>query len=104
VLALVTYSWTTDKIWFAEWFEYCLIPLLQPGSVIVMDNASFHPKKVLKIIAEAYGHKVIFLPAYSPDKNPIEKVWTNLKTWLRSFSMNYTKIQTAIHAYFCRDG
>lgn len=104
VLALVTYAWATDSIWFVEWFEHCLIPVLQPNSVIVMDNASFHPKNALRTIAEAYGHRIVFLPAYSPDKNPIENLWANLKTWLRSFSENYKKIQEAILAYFSRDG
>ena len=52
VLAPVTYAWATDSIWFVEWFEYSLIPALQPNSVIIMDNASFHPKSILRIIAE----------------------------------------------------
>jgi hypothetical protein len=37
-----------------------------------MDNASFHRKIFLETIAEAYGHRILWLPAYSPDKNPIE--------------------------------
>jgi transposase len=50
-----------------------------------MDNASFHPKKTLRIIAEAYGHRIVFLPAYSPDKNPIENLWANLKKMVAFF-------------------
>jgi transposase len=102
VLALCIYAWATDGIWFSEWFEWCLIPTLKPNSVIIMDNASFHPKSVLITIAEAYGHKILWLPAYSPDKNPIEHLWANLKKWLQSFSENYKKIQKAIFEFFSR--
>jgi transposase len=100
VLAPCTYGWKTDSIWFAEWFEFCLIPCLLVNSVIIMDNASFHSKTVLETIAETYGHKIIWLPKYSPDKNPIEKLWANMKKWLRSFSQNYAIIQRAIFEYF----
>ena len=100
VLAQCTYGWSTDGIWFAEWFEWCLIPLLAAGSVIIMDNASFHNHEVLEMIAETYGHRILWLPAYSPDKNPIEHLWANMKKWLRSFSENYDTIQHAIFEYF----
>jgi hypothetical protein len=71
ILALCVYSWTTDTQWFCLWFEYSLIPLLNPNSVIVMDNATFHSKTYLPIIAEAYGHKILWLPKYSPDLEPV---------------------------------
>jgi len=100
ILALCIYAWSTDKEWFCEWFEYSLIPLLKPGSVIVLDNATFHSKVYLPIIAEAYGHKILWLPKYSPDKNPIEHVWANLKNWLRNYSKNYDNIRFAIQVHF----
>ncbi len=100
VLAQCTYAWSTDGVWFAEWFEYSLIPALALKSVIIMDNASFHNHTALETIAGAYGHKILWLPAYSPDKNPIEHLWANLKKWLRSFSKNYDTIQKAIFEFF----
>jgi len=100
VLALCVYGWSTHAEWFCLWFEYTLIPLLKPGSVIVMDNATFHSRTYLPIIAEAYGHKILWLPKYSPDKNPIEHVWANMKNWLRNFSKNYGNIRLAIQAHF----
>jgi transposase len=100
VIALCVFAWTTDTEWFCLWFEYTLIPLLKPNSVIVMDNASFHSRLYLPIIAEAYGHKILWLPKYSPDKNPIEHVWANMKKWLRNYSKNYVSIREAIHAHF----
>ena len=100
MLGQTTYLWSTDTDWFCVWFEFVLIPLLMAGSVIVLDNASFHSKTYLPIIAEAYGHKILWLPAYSPDKNPIEHVWANMKKWLRNFAKNYTSISLAISAHF----
>ena len=100
ILALCIYAWSTDSEWFCLWFEHTLIPLLKPGSVIVMDNATFHSRAYLPIIAEAYGHKILWLPKYSPDKNPIEHVWANMKNWLRNFSKNYDNIRLAIRDHF----
>ena len=100
ILALCIYAWATDREWFCEWFEYSLIPLLKPGSVIVLDNATFHSKAYLPMIAEAYGHKILWLPKYSPDLNPVEHVWANMKTWLRNFSKDYVNIRCAMLAHF----
>jgi transposase len=61
-----------------------------------MDNASFHPKKELKKIADRYGVHLLFLPAYSPDYNPIEKFWANLKHWLRDHLSCFDSLQAAI--------
>ena len=100
ILALCIYAWSTDTEWFCEWFEYSLIPLLKPGSVIIFDNATFHSKAYLHVIAEAYGHKILYLPKYSPDKKPIEHVWANMKAWLRNYSTNYHNIRAAILDHF----
>ena len=100
VLGQTTYPWNTDTEWFCLWFEFVLIPLLAFGSVIVLDNASFHSKAYLPIIAEAYGHKILWLPKYSPDKNPIEHIWATMKTWLRNYSKFYNSIREAISHHF----
>jgi len=100
VVGLSTYSWNTDTEWFCMWFEYTLIPTLKLESVIILDNASFHSKVYLPIIAEAYGHRILWLPKYSPDKNPIEHIWANMKTWLRNYSKYYDNIKVAISAHF----
>ena len=100
ILALCLFSWTTDTEWFCLWFEYSLIPLLKPNSIIVLDNATFHSKTYLPIIAEAYGHKILWLPKYSPDLNPIEHAWANMKNWLRNYSKNYISIKEAISHHF----
>jgi transposase len=103
VLCPTQYTWNTISDWFNEWFEWFLCPLLTVGSIIVMDNASFHKKSVLSQIALSYGCRIIWLPPYSPDKNPIEKTWANLKNWLRLYSHNFATIQDATSVYFKSD-
>jgi transposase len=64
-----------------------------------MDNASWHRKKVLRRLAEAAGCRIIFFPPYSPDLNPIEKVWANFKTFLRHYLENYDNVSQAALAF-----
>lgn len=61
------------------WLEKHLLPELKPGSVIVMDNATFHKSQETRDIIKKAGHFVLFLPPYSPHLNPIEKLWANIK-------------------------
>ena len=62
---------------FYDWCKNTLIPSLKKKSVIVMDNASFHKK--VKRLLNRHGHRLLFLPPYSPDLNPIEKKWAQVK-------------------------
>ncbi|WP_321156684.1 IS630 family transposase [Psychrobacter sp. LV10R520-6] len=62
---------------FYGWCKNILIPSLKTKCVIVMDNASFH-KRVKKLL-NRHGHRLLFLPPYSPDLNPIEKKWAQVK-------------------------
>jgi transposase len=74
-LAPACYTGATTAELFETWFEFFLLPELEVGSVIIMDNASFHRKKALSIIAEQRGFSLLFLPPYSPDFNRIEQLW-----------------------------
>ena len=65
------------------YFAQVRLPVLPPNSVIVLDNASFHhAPTTLKLVTDA-GHELLFLPAYSPDLNPIEHFWATFKPRLR---------------------
>ena len=60
-----------------------LLPTLKPGDILVMDNLSAHKDRQALDLLEDAGVKVRFLPAYSPDYNPIEPMWSKLKALLR---------------------
>jgi len=65
------------------YFVNFLLPCLPVGSVIVLDNASFHRSPQTRMLVEAAGCSLMFLPAYSPDLNPIEKIWAAFKKQLQ---------------------
>lgn len=71
---------------FTSYTEQFLAPALRPGDVVVMDNLSSHKSKAAIENIESAGAEVWFLPAYSPDLNPIEKLWSKVKAWLRRVS------------------
>jgi isfu1 transposase len=78
------YQGTCDTKLFNFWLEMFLLPALGPGHTIIMDNAAFHKsEQTKKIIADAQC-TLLFLPPYSPDLNPIEKVWANLKANIKN--------------------
>ena len=74
----------TDAEVFATYVREVLAPTLRPGDLVVMDNLSAHKTPTVRELIEAKGAQVAFLPAYSPDLNPIEKMWSKVKALLRS--------------------
>jgi transposase len=72
-----------DGVCFLAYVEQFLVPTLQPGDLVVMDNLSSHKQQGVLEAIRAVGADVLYLPPYSPDFNPIEKLFSKLKTLLR---------------------
>jgi transposase len=68
---------------FTAYVEQFLIPTLGPGDVVIMDNLGSHKGQAVRTAIRAAGARLLFLPPYSPDLNPIEQVFSKLKTLLR---------------------
>jgi len=73
----------TNADTFRNYVEQCLAPALHHGDIVVMDNLSSHKVAGVEATIEAVGATVWYLPPYSPDLNPIEKMWSKVKAWLR---------------------
>ena len=73
----------TDTNIFNEWIEKCLVPELEPHQVIVMDNATFHKSEAIRKLIESVECKLLYLPPYSPDFNPIEQKWGHVKNMVK---------------------
>jgi transposase len=82
------------------WLENCLLPKLEKGDIIVIDNASFHKGEDLQKIVEKAGCFIWYLPPYSPDLNKIENWWAVLKTWMKQKLKEFESVKECVDAAF----
>lgn len=68
---------------FLAYVRQILVPTLKPGDIVVMDNLGSHKGQAVRTLIRAAGARLVFLPPYSPDLNPIEQAFSKLKHWLR---------------------
>ena len=99
-IAPVVFNGSYNTAVFNSWVEHFLIKGLVPGQFVVMDNASCYKSQKTKALIESVGCKVICLPPYSPDFNPIEKFWANMKRWIKNKISNYKRLYDAIREFF----
>lgn len=81
--ATMTVNAATDTDIFVAYVRQLLVPTLRPGQVVVLDNLSAHKAAAVRTLIDGAGCRLLFLPPYSPDFNPIEQAWSKLKTLLR---------------------
>ena len=82
---------------FLIYIEQVLVPSLAPGDVVIMDNLASHKAKAVRSAIRRVGAKLLFLPKYSPDMNPIEQLFAKLKHLLRkAAARNFDTVCTAI--------
>ena len=68
---------------FLDYVEQFLVPTLSPGDVVIMDNLASHKRPAVRGAIRSAGARLLFLPPYSPDLNPIEQVFAKLKHLMR---------------------
>lgn len=74
---------SVDTAAFLSYVEQVLLPTLEPGQVVVMDNFTIHHNPKVQTLIESKGCTVLYLPTYSPDFNPIEHLFAKIKAFLR---------------------
>ena len=79
----IVYSGTLNGELFKKYLEQFVIPILKPTDILVMDNCSSHKVEGIVEMVEAVEANVVYLPPYSPDLNPTENFWGEIKSILR---------------------
>ena len=102
VIAPFCYQGTCDTNLFNFWIDQFLVPVLRPGQVVILDNATFHKSQKTKELVHSAGCRVVFLPPYSPDLNPIERFWANLKRTIRENLKKFKTLSEAIDYSFLK--
>jgi transposase len=92
VLAVMTIDDSMDAAAFQVYVSKMLVPQLWQGAVVVMDNLPAHKVEAIAPLIEAAGARILYLSPYSPEFNPIEHWWSQLKAFLRQFSPTTSKM------------
>ena len=107
-LRYTTFSGGTTVERFKRYLETDLLPHLNGNSVLIMDDMKSHHAKAVRNLLDSSGVRYIYLPPYSPDLNPIEKLWSKVKAFLRKFKARTldalpNAIQNAFHSVTISD-
>ena len=95
LVACMAVNSATDTDVMVAFTRQVLVPVLRPGQVVIMDNLSPHKAPAVRRLIERAGYRLLFLPPYSPDLNPIEPAWSKLKALLRGVG---ARTVAALHA------
>jgi transposase len=91
VAASLVFPGALDTAAFRTYVQQVLLPVLRRGDIVVLDNLSVHKGKPIVRALRKAGVGVWYLPPYSPDFNPIEKIWAKVKAWLRKAGARTTE-------------
>ena len=104
MIAPLVFKGYCDTAVVLTWVKEVLLPEIPIGSVIIWDNASFHKSEKLQEVIEESGSRLLFLPAYSPDLNPIEGWWAVLKRSVTNGIRAGLTFYEAVEQFFEKDG
>ncbi len=98
LMATFTVEGSCNRTVFEIWLKTCLLPTLQAGQIVVMDNATFHKGGRIQQLIQDAGCQLLYLPPYSPDLNRIEKCWSWLKSRIRHQLAQFDCLRDAIES------
>jgi transposase len=90
---------TVNRERFINWLRTDLVPHLSKGKIVIMDNASWHKGAEITEIIQKTEATLLYLPPYSPDLNPIEHAWANLKHFIKKLTHTTLTTIEKIHKY-----
>lgn len=96
LLAPFTVEGACNRLVFETWLEGCLLPVLKPGQVVILDNATFHKGGRIEQLIRNAGCQLLYLPPYSPDLNKIENCWSWLKSRIRKKLAQFNCLRDAM--------
>ena len=97
---LMTYDGAVNGAIFLQFIKRRLAPHLCRGDVVVMDNLNFHKMRVVRQAIESVGATALYLPTYSPELNPIERLWADMKRQLRKIGADTVDdLLAAVHKF-----
>ncbi|HEY9819210.1 MAG TPA: IS630 family transposase [Candidatus Sericytochromatia bacterium] len=100
LLAPMTFEGACNRDLFEMWLLDCLLPKLQIGDIIVIDNATFHRSQYINEIVDQAGCEIWYIPTYSPDFNKIERWWFVLKNWMKQRWDEFETFRDCVDAAF----
>jgi len=100
IIAPMLFEGYCNSDFVCQWVKEFLLPELLPGQILVIDNASFHPQERIRELAKQARCEVMFLPAYSPDLNKIEKFWARLKHYVSKIISEHETLWDAVQEAF----
>lgn len=101
LIAPMYFEGNTDTKIFNQWIEEFLIPELKPSQIVIMDNASFHKSQKTIELVESANCRLIYLPPYSPDFNPIEQKWGHVKSKVKKIRNKFEDFTVCLESVLC---
>lgn len=101
LIAPMYFEGNTDTKIFNQWTQEFLIPELKPNQVIIMDNAAFHKSARTRELIEKQKCRLLYLPPYSPDLNPIEPKWGHVKNEVKKVREQFENFNECLESVLC---
>lgn len=101
LIAPMHFEGNTDTEIFNQWLEEFLIPELKPNQTVILDNAAFHKSQKTMELVESVECRLLYLPPYSPDFNPIEQKWGHVKNSVKKIRDKFENLTECLEGVLC---